>query len=499
MWPFSKKKTEPQIRKDQWQNPYTGFGTNRDKMMAGTFVAPYRLQDAELLALYNGSDIAARGVETEPQMSMRTGYELKAKSCSDSDLAKLKTLGTGIRCDELVTDAAVWGNVFGGAVLIIGAEDGSPMDQPLAEDRLKDVHYLNVIDRRFAFPHTYYSNPLKPNYGLPESYLIVSAVGGLAGGNGSPASFVVHESRVIRFDGARTDLITRQQLAGWSWSKLQRPYEALRTFDMSFQAVANLMSDASQAVFKINGLIQMIASGQENVLQTRMALVDISRSTARAVLLDAENEDFTRQATSFAGVPDTLDRFMMRLSAAFEIPVTILMGRSAAGMNSTGDSDFRQFYDTLDQKRVRELSPKLIRIYRLLARIPEAKGGLGRDIEDLEIQFHPLWQPSDKEQADTEFITAQKDNLYLQAGVLTPEEVALSRYGKGSFSTETKINTQDREMDQQTEKLLGKPPPDEQLQNAGQQGEQQTGVTPFPGPNGSGDAGFSEAAMRPNR
>ena len=51
-------------RTDQWQNPYLGYGTGRDKVYAGNFVAPYRLQDNELLALFNGSDIAARVVET---------------------------------------------------------------------------------------------------------------------------------------------------------------------------------------------------------------------------------------------------------------------------------------------------------------------------------------------------------------------------------------------------------------------------------------------------
>jgi phage-related protein (TIGR01555 family) len=382
---------------------------------------------------------------------MRRGYELECEGLKASDLEVLKAEGTKLRVDHNVTEGGVWGGLFGGALLIIGAQDGSELDKPLNGDNVHKVRYLNVVDRRFAWAHSYYNNPLEANYGEVETYSVSQSIS--SPGNNPVAQFVVHESRCLRWDGARTDILTRNQLAGWSWSLLQRPYEVLRAFDAGFQACANLMSDASQAVFKLQNLIQMIASGQKDVLQSRMALVDMSRSSGRAVLIDAEKEEFKREPTTFTGLPDLLDRFMMRLSAAVGIPVTILLGRSAAGMNATGDADFRMFYDKLATEQERELGPKLVKIYQLIGSAKDSELA-GKDLSKLKVKFKPLWQPSDKEQSEVELNVAQKDQIYFTMGALNENEIALSRWGSGNFSAGTTIDVKQRESDMQQDKLF---------------------------------------------
>jgi hypothetical protein len=47
---------------------------------------------------------------------------------------------------------------------------------------------------------------------------------------------------------------------------------------------------------------------------------------------------------------------------------------------------------------------------------------------------------SDKEQADLRKTTADTDVAYINAGVLLPEEVALSRFGSGTWSAETAVD-----------------------------------------------------------
>lgn len=423
-------------RADSWQNPFTGLGSTRDKVTGGYYWPPVRLQDQELLAIFNGSDIGARVVETRPREMFRRGYDLEVASMDvdedtpEGDVAEHKKYGSKLAMDHKVQESMVWGNLFGGALLIIGAQDGNEMDTPLNEENISTVRYLTMVDRRFASgPHKYYTDPLAPKCGEVEQYMVTNALGAPYGSMGS--TLVIHESRVLRFDGARTDVLTKLQLAGWSWSLLQRAYDQLRAFESGFQAVANLMSDASQGVMKIKDLISMIASGNKDDLQTRMAMVDMSRSVARMLLIDADGEEFDRVATSFAGLPDLLDRFMMRLSAAVDIPVAILMGRSAAGMNATGDADFRAFYDSVASDQERHLAPKLERLYHIFARAKDSPFK-GRDVE-FRMKFHQLWQANDTEQADIELKTAQKDSAYVTAGVFTPEEVALSRAGQGKW------------------------------------------------------------------
>jgi phage-related protein (TIGR01555 family) len=310
-------------------------------------------------------------------------------------------------------EAITWGRLYGGCLLVIGAEQGLP-STPLNVAKVRDVKFLNVVDRRFASVNTYYSDPFAPNYGEIETY----RVNGLNG-----TSTIVHETRVIRFDGVRVDAMKRRELGGWSLSVLQRPYDVMRTFATAFQAAGVLTADASQAVFKLKGLFEMIASGEKDRLQTRMQMVDMQRSSARAVLLDADGEDFQRIKTDFTGYPEMLDRLMMRLASSIDMPVTILMGRSPAGQNATGDSDFQHWYDSISAFQANDLTEKLLRVFTILS-----KGELS---EDAEIEWCNLSEPTEEQRATTTKTLAEADALYIDKGVVIPEQIAIARFGSG--------------------------------------------------------------------
>ncbi len=69
-------------------------------------------------------------------------------------------------------------------------------------------------------------------------------------------------------------------------------------------------------------------NGSELILR-RLQLLAVARSSCRAIPLDAEGEEFKREATPITGLPDLLDRIASRLSAATDIPVSLLMGEVA--------------------------------------------------------------------------------------------------------------------------------------------------------------------------
>lgn len=414
--PYGRPLNLPVRRSDGWQNFVTGIGTGRDKTVAGHFWETPLLSWQELLSLFNGSALAAKIVEKRPKEMFRRGYTLACDDVNGEKVADLQKQSTKFQIDNRCRQGAIWGNLFGGALVIMNIQDGQTPDMPLAEDRIRAVKSVTMIDRRFAWAQKYYNNPFEPNYGMPETYLITNAVSGT---DAQVANAVVHESRCLRFDGQETDQLTRQRLAGWTLPVLQRVYDGLRRFEHGLDSVNHLLSDASQAVFKLQGLIDAIANGQKDLVQARMALTDEMRSTARAILLDAEGEEFNRIATSFTGIPDVLDRWMLFLAAIADMPVTELFGRSPAGMNATGESDTRKWYDTIETDRKDQIDPKLKRWYDLLGRANGIK-----DVE-WEINWAPLWSPTDAEQADVDLKRAQKDQIYVTIEAVSPEEVAL--------------------------------------------------------------------------
>jgi hypothetical protein len=204
------------------------------------------------------------------------------------------------------------------------------------------------------------------------------------------------------------------------------------------------MSDLSQAVMKINGLAQMISNDQKT-LQTRMQLVDISRSSARMLYLDAENESFERTATPLTGVADTLEMQMLRLAAAAEMPVALLFGREPSGLNATGDADFRRWYDVVKGEQRNYLEPRLRRIHSLIALAKDGPTGGKLPARALEYTWHKLYEPTEQEQAQVRYLMAQADALYVTNQIVLPEEIAVSRFRSGELHLDTEIDLELRD------------------------------------------------------
>jgi phage-related protein (TIGR01555 family) len=327
-------------------------------------------------------------------------------------------------------NASIFGGLYGGGLLIMGLDDGQDVSMPLNEDNIRGVSYLTWIDRRFIVAHTWYDE-IGPSYGEVEIWNIINPFG-------NQRNTLIHESRVLRFDGEPVDLFMRRRLAGWTLSRLQAPYDVMRQFDMSFQSVASLMSDISQAVMSVNGLAQMISNDQKT-LQTRMQMIDMARSSMRMVFIDAENEKFERVATPLTGVSDVMQMQMLRMAAAADTPVAILFGREPSGLNATGDADFRRWYDCIAGDQTNEVEPKLERLYTLLCRAKDspAKGVVPSG--GLSFTWHKLYAPSELEQSTIRFNMAQADDLYIGNGTLLPEEVAMSRFRSGDLHLDTEI------------------------------------------------------------
>jgi phage-related protein (TIGR01555 family) len=417
-------------RFDSWQNPLTGFGTLRDKTVYSEFLPFRTLSDQQLSSLYHGDDMAARMVDVVPQEMLRESFVVETGDPKLDDLVREKFDTLGAR--EKLLDAITWGRLYGGSAIVLGADDGRPAATPLAPEHVRSLDWLYVIDRRFLFPLTYYEQLGDPKYGEPEIYTI-SATGARTG-----VGFTVHESRLVLFRGARTGIRERAERSSWDHSVLQRPYEILRQFNTGWKAVEVLLTDGNQAVLKMSGLADMIASGERSSLEARLEILDMYRSVLRALVIDADGgEGFERQGVSFSDIPGVLDKYMLRLAAAVQMPVTILMGQSPAGMNATGESDFRWFYDRIRSEQTNYLAPRIRRIVDVLVASREVQGKPGGGVV---IKFPSLWSETPSAEATRRKTIAEADAVYVNAGVVLPEEIALARLRPEGFESEITLS-----------------------------------------------------------
>lgn len=448
-------------RIDAFVNLFTGLGTSRDKSRQTVMCRTVALQPETCESLFQGSDLARRICASIVDQALRQGFDLEhadkgdeAESQKQND--ELASIARKWDVRAKVHEGGVWGRTFGGSAIWVGVEDGKQAE-PLDEASVKagSVKFFLVLDRRDLQPRKLYSDPGHPKFGEPETYNLVAVDGRTS------TESEIHESRLVFFPGILTTRRARQENQWWDHSALQPVYEILQDTEGNWKSLVALVADFGQGVFKINGLMQMIAAGQEETVRKRMQIVDEGRSSLRSIILDSEHEDFERKATPVAGLPEIMIQTWQRLAAAADMPVTILMGMSPAGLNATGESDIRQWYDRVQHYRETVLTPRIERLMRILA----ANEGLELDVE---VCWPSLWQMTAKEEAELRKLIADTDKVYIDGEVVLPEEVAIERSKGGPpRSTFPNIDMEARQamLDAETKRAVEKaenppkPPP----------------------------------------
>lgn len=442
---------------DGWQNILTGLGDpRRDKRMAaGIYVD--RLTYEEAAALYRSDDMIAKICDRPAEEMVRKGFEIHIENKDGLDeetgdaleAVLFQTLDWRTRC----YDAERFSRCYGGAGIFIGAVDRamSPAD-PLNEDALEEIRFLTVLDRRELYPLSYYSDPTADKFGLPEFYRVQPAFTSLATGTHAERRRaqeaartlpVVHESRILRFPGVVINRWQQRETLGWGDSVIQRVLDVVRDFQMSWHAAGYLISDFSQAVATMKGISEAIENGDDKSVQARLLAIEMMRSVARMVVMD-EGETFERKATPLTGLKELLDGFFTRLASASDMPVTLLAGEAPAGLNATGASDIRNWYDRIASLQTWRHEPLIRRLASLLCKSKRGptKGQLP---EKIEIAFNPLWQLTSLEEAQRRKSVADTDHIYIQDQVLDPAEVAIARYGGPRYSSEITIDIDARQ------------------------------------------------------
>lgn len=443
----------PEQKRDGWENTITGLGRARDKRM-GTRIKYTAIEGSreKFEDFYSGDDTAATVAELPAREMTRewitlsvddSGGDVRTENTEERMFtAKLVMQALDdLEAQSMVAQALLWSRVHGGALLFLGVNDGTDdLAEPLNLDSIKSLDFLLVFDRWEVQILRTNTDLASKDFGKPEAYMVQAQT---ETGQGIGISQEVHASRFIRFDGVRTSRYRMALNGGWSDSVYTRMEETLADYGISWHGVAHLLQDFSQAVLKMKGLADAILESEGNVVLDRMTAMDMCRSVARAIPIDAEDEDFIRSSTPMSGLPETLDRLMLRVASAARMPATLLFGQSPSGLNATGESDIRFFYDQIKAAQEENLRPRLDRLLDVLFAAREGPTG-GKAPEQWSYDFNPLWQESDAERAGVRKTQAETDNIYIENGVLDVEEVAMSRFGGDSYSTDTVLDMEKR-------------------------------------------------------
>lgn len=424
-------------RMDGFVSQVTGAGiTGVDKFKSYTFEAREDLSDETLECLYLDNDIAATVVERVVKDALRGGYGLTWGGSTDEQAADVvEFVEAKLNVTEVLQRTRIYSRLFGGGGTFIGATGN--LKKPRQDE--KEVEFLRAIADKDLRAAAWYANPAKANFSRVAIYdyqMPTFAVAAPGASVTSPSASTaerpveLHESYIVPFYGILTT-DDRFRESGWGDSVLRRVYDALMQFEAAYQSVLHTLAENSIPVYKVEGLLTMLAAENADLLQARFSLLNAGKSNYRAIVL-GENEEFLRVNAPLAEAANVVLSAMQRVSGAAGMPMTILWGMSPAGMNATGQSDLEIWNQQVAKEQSLILGPALLELYRIILSDPASPLN-GAVPEDLEIKWPSLWTPSLQDEINNYAQVAGADAANIQSGVLMPEEVRLTRSGQGQF------------------------------------------------------------------
>ena len=381
---------------DGISNAVTGVGSFFDASTFNQYNAT-GLDQFQLESYYNGSGIARRIVDMLPDDALRhdletTGEELYNEMKRLKFIEKLKELSKKAR-------------LYGGAVMLMLAIDGQDdMGLALNEGNIKSIEELVIFtkDEINSYEMELQTDITQPDYGKYYYYTFSTKGGGL---------LKVHASRVLRLDG---DYNATTRGTGYEWgnSVLQKVHERLAVYLMATKFIDQLCKDYKEKTFAVKGLIELIAQGRWSDLQKRMQIVSRGQSMLNMTLVDADNEKIDTKVGSVSGYDALIDKSAEAVSADVGMPVSLLFGRSPAGMNATGDGDKDIWHAQVKAYQTHTLQPLIERFVTLLGLQSEWRD----KPQELTWEWANLEQLSDLEEAEVRLKQAQADKIYIDAG-----------------------------------------------------------------------------------
>lgn len=412
---------------DGYSNSAAFLGSDSPLLSSGTFIRSGLTSDYELLtAMYRENWLTMRIIDTPSEDMTRAWYRLSS-SVSEEQLHDLRRLEARHSVKQEITNALRWARLYGGslALMVIRGEEDR-LDQPLDMDMLLPDCFrgLLVLDRTQGVePSAELVSDLDdPDFGLPVSYTVSLDTEDFS-------TVTLHHSRVLRFVGRelpRQETVREQY---WGASEMEHIQDELLRRSAASANIAQLIFQANITTLKMSDFGDLLGFGTEEQrvnLEHAMGLENRFR-TSFGIQLLSRDDSLENHAYSFAGLSEIYEQFMMDMAGAAEIPATRLFGRSPQGMNATGESDLRNYYDMIASLQERQLRPALEKLLPVMA-----VSCWGYIPEDLEFVFEPASTASPLERAELAEKLTSPVIAAFSAGLLTREEALEELRDRGS-------------------------------------------------------------------
>lgn len=463
---------------DSYQNFAARVGIGTDNMSSASRYGFNPVSRIRTLMewTYRGSWLCRVAVDVIANDMTRAGIEVSGE-LSPEERQKLDRALLKFQIWGKLNSTIKWARLYGGCIAVM-LIDGQDPSFPLRLETIKPDQFkgLLVLDRWMVEPSLEdLVSEMGADMGLPKYYRVTTDAPGMRGAK-------IHYSRCIRIIG--DDLPWWQLIAEnlWGASVLEALWDRLTAFDSATLGTAQLVYKAHLRTHKVENLRELIAAGGKmfEALVKQVEHIRRFQSNEGLTLIDSKDE-MEYNSYSFAGLSDVLLQLGQQISGALQIPLTRLFGQSPAGLNSTGESDLRTYYDNINQQQELRLRPGTDTLMKVIA---ASEGFMLPD--DFGFMFRSLWQMNEVEKADVANKVTDTVTKALDAGLISPRR-ALNELRDQSRQTGVFNTVEDEDVEQLDEMIqppveidpeTGQPVP---VEPGGEPGGGEEGGNPFGG------------------
>lgn len=334
--------------------------------------------------------------------AIRQGFEIKADT--PEIIEKLKEMDKQFRLDRQMREMIHFGRVFGQRIVLFRVLHTDPeyYSKPFNIDAVSPGMYMGMsqIDAQWIMPEitgNVIDDPASPAYYEPEYWRV--------------GDLTIHRSHLHVYTPYPVPDVLKPRYNYGGVSVPQRIYERVYAAERTANEAPQLAMTKRLNILKIGGSVM----GKITDLATKL-LEWVNLRDNYGVYVAGPNDTIEQQETSLTDLDAVIMTQYQIVAAAANVPATKLMGTTPKGFNASGEYEEAVYREELESIQTNDLQPLIERHHQLCMK---SAGLPGKSI----VTFEPLDSPTASEWATINKTKADTDAVYINAGVLTQEDV----------------------------------------------------------------------------
>jgi uncharacterized protein len=262
---------------------------------------------------------------------------------------------------------------------------------------------IRAVEPVWAYPTTYNSNdPLKKDWYEPEHWFVLGKE--------------VHATRLLKFVGKEVPDLLKPAYSFGGISMIQLAQSYVNNWLRTRQSVSDLLHSFSVFVLATDMGTSLTDAGDE--LFDRVHLFNRLRDNRGLMMTNKETEALTNVSVPLGGLHELQAQAQEQMCSIASIPVVKFLGIQPTGLNASDEGGIRMFYDWILSQQEKRLRPHLTTIIDFV-QLSE----FGEIDQEITFQFIPLYSLDEQKEAEKRKTEADTASVYIDSGVLAPEEV----------------------------------------------------------------------------